>query len=725
MTEILPKKGERNILVTSALPYVNNVPHLGNIIGSLLSADVYARYCRQKGHNTIYICGTDEYGTATEVKALQEGLTPKEICDKYFKIHKSVYEWFNLKFDYFGRTSTDLQTAIAQDIFLKLHKNGLTKEEVLKQLYCETCKMFLADRFVHGICPKCGYKDARGDQCDKCGELLSPETLIEPKCSICSKTPIEKSTEHLFLDLPSLSKKLEEWKTESYKSECWSTIAMSITDSWLKEGLKPRCITRDLKWGTPVPLEKYKDKVFYVWFDAPIGYISITANYTKKWEEWWKNPDIVENVEFMGKDNVPFHSVIFPGTLIGTNEKYSLVNKLSATEYLNYEDGKFSKSRNTGVFGDSVQELGIDADVFRYYLLTNRPETADSIFSWDDFLQKNNNELLSNLGNFVNRPLKFCENSFQGKVPALELNDQDKKVISEINLLITDYIKAMEKIKLKEGLHISMKISSLGNLYLQEQQPWEVYKKDQKRCGSIINLSLHIAYCLACLLEPYIPSFTKTVAGNQLKLQGENLKIHDQLQLNILKEGHQIGKIDPIFKKLDPKQIQLYKEKFGGAKDHFLLDLRVGQIKSVTEIEGSDKLFKLKVDVGEKTQRTVVAGLKGVYKSEELIERKVIVVCNLVHSKLKGETSEGMLLVAGKEKVTLLLPPKDSKCGDLALPLKYESKPETGLKKNALTKLLVHFKVGKNSSCLFKDVPLCVNKEEVLAVGAEEGSEVK
>lgn len=725
MTEILPKKGERNILVTSALPYVNNVPHLGNIIGSLLSADVYSRYCRQRGYNVIYICGTDEYGTATEVKALQEGLSPKEICDKFFKIHKSVYEWFNLKFDYFGRTSTELQTSIAQEIFLKLHKQGMTIEEKLKQLYCETCKMFLADRFVHGICPKCSYEDARGDQCDKCGELLSPETLIEPKCSICSTKPIERTSEHLFLDLPNLSKKIEEWKNESYKSECWSTIAMSITDSWLKEGLKPRCITRDLKWGTKVPLEKYQDKVFYVWFDAPIGYISITANYTKNWEQWWKNPENVENVEFMGKDNVPFHSVIFPGSLIGTGDKYSLVNKLSATEYLNYEDGKFSKSRGTGVFGDSVQELGIEADIFRYYLLAIRPETSDSVFSWDDFLQKNNNELLANLGNFVNRPLKFCENNFKGKIPALELNDQDNKIINEINNLIQDYIKAMEKIKLKEGLHIAMKISSLGNLYIQEQQPWEVYKKDIKRCGSIINLSIHIALCLASLLEPYIPGFTKTLGHHQLKFNGENLKIYDKLELNLLKEGHEIGKIDPIFKKLDPKQIQQYKEKFGGAKDHFLLDLRVGQIKSVSDIEGSDKLFKLKVDVGEKTQRQVVAGLKGVYSSNDLMDRKVVVVCNLVHSKLKGETSEGMLLVGGKEKITLLSPPKNSKIGSLVLPLKYVSKPETGLKKNSLQKLLVHLKIGKNSKCLFKDIPLYVNDEEVLAEGAEEGSEIK
>jgi methionyl-tRNA synthetase len=436
--EHVPRKGIRNILVTSALPYVNNVPHLGNIIGCVLSADVYARYCRLRGYNVLYICGTDEYGTATETKALAEGLTPRQICDKYHTIHKQCYEWFGISFDHFGRTSTPLQTQIAQDIFKHCENNDKVLEQDVEQLFCNTDQRFLADRYVTGTCPDCGYEDARGDQCDSCGHLLNATDLVDPKCHICKNTPVVQKSKHLFLDLPALSDELTQFvDTQSVKGR-WSQNSISVSQSWLKTGLKPRCITRDLKWGTPVPRPGYENKVFYVWFDAPIGYLSITANYTSHWQKWWKaNLPDSENVElyqFMGKDNIPFHTVIFPSTLLGAgkSEGYTLLHHISTTEYLNYEDGKFSKSRGTGVFGDSVQETQIPVEVWRYYLLANRPELSDSMFTWKDFQAKNNSELLPNIGNFVNRALKFLKNEFNGVVPPITLNDTDEKTIGNV-----------------------------------------------------------------------------------------------------------------------------------------------------------------------------------------------------------------------------------------------------------------------------------------------------
>jgi len=473
---ILPIPGEKNVLITSALPYVNNIPHLGNIIGCVLSGDVFARYCRNRGWNTLYVCGTDEYGTATETKAAQEGCTPRQICDKYNKIHKEVYEWFNLSFDIFGRTTTDKQTKISQGIFWKLHENGYLSEETVEQLFCESCDHFLADRFVEGICPLCSYEDARGDQCDACGKLINAIELLKPRCKICSRTPHSKFSQHLFVNLNQLAPKLRQFLDKSYENEGWSSNAKSITESWLRDGLKPRCITRDLKWGTPVPLEGFTDKVFYVWFDAPIGYLSITANYTDQWERWWKNPKDVQLYQFLGKDNVPFHSVVFPCTLLGACDNYTLVNSLNATDYLNYEGTKFSKSRGVGVFGDQAARTGIDSDIWRFYLLFVRPETTDSQFFWDDFMLKNNSELLNNLGNFINRSLKFVAIFYEGHVPPVDLEDADYKLMALVNREVSFYISDMNRIKIRDSLKRILSISRLGNQYLQEHQPWKLLK---------------------------------------------------------------------------------------------------------------------------------------------------------------------------------------------------------------------------------------------------------
>lgn len=561
----LPKEGERNILITSALPYVNNVPHLGNIIGAVLSADVFARYCRLRNYNTLYVCGTDEYGTATETKAIEEGLTPKEICDKYNKLHRDVYEWFNISFDYFGRTTTEQQTKIAQDIFTKLHERDLLIEDVVEQLYCEACQRFLADRFVEGTCPFCQYEDARGDQCDKCGKLINAPELKQPQCKLCRTTPHLRSSRHLFLDLPKLEPKLKSYLDVSTKIGQWSNTAKVITYAWLREGLKPRCITRDLKWGTPVPLEAYKDKVFYVWYDAPIGYLSITANYTDQWEQWWKQPNKVQFYQFMAKDNVPFHSIIFPACQLGTEDNYTIVNNLVATEYLNYEDTKFSKSRGVGVFGDDAKNTGIPSDIWRFYLLYLRPENQDTYFSWSDLMLKNNSELLNNLGNFINRALSFLSNNFNGIIPEMTVLEDEKYLLSQVARELSSYINCMEKTKLRDAIKPMLSISRVGNQYIQSKKPWELIKgtsSERSVAGTILGISANIACLLCTLMEPYMPDTCKMLRL-QLNTQPEHHVLIPEFTC-LLPPGHKLGKPLPLFRKIDQDLINQLKNKFCG-----------------------------------------------------------------------------------------------------------------------------------------------------------------
>ncbi|CAJ1934060.1 unnamed protein product [Sphenostylis stenocarpa] len=582
----LPVEGKRNILITSALPYVNNVPHLGNIIGCVLSADVFARYCRIRGYNTIYMCGTDEYGTATETKAMEENCSPKEICDKYYAIHKEVYNWFNISFDEFGRTSCPQQTEVCQEIFKKIFDNKWLSENTMQQLYCDTCERFLADRLVEGNCPTpgCEYDSARGDQCEKCGKLLNPTELKNPRCKVCQKTPRIRDTDHLFLELPLLKDKLEKYISEMSVVGGWSQNAIQTTNSWLREGLKPRCITRDLKWGVPVPHEKYKDKVFYVWFDAPIGYVSITSCYTRDWEKWWKNPENVELYQFMGKDNVPFHTVMFPSTLLGTGENWTLMKTISVTEYLNYESGKFSKSKGIGVFGNDVKDTNIPVEVWRYYLLTNRPEVSDTLFTWPDLQAKLNSELLNNLGNFINRVLSFIAKpagqGYDSIIPSIpddvsgDSHDLTKKLADKVAAYIDQYIEAMEKVKLKQGLRTAMSISSEGNAYLQEAQFWKLYKENKSHCSIVMKTAVGIVYLLACLLEPFIPSFTHEVF-NQLNLPAEiHVSLCDdkgdvdrvKIPWDIISSGHKIGTPKPLFKELKDEEVEFYRNKFAGSQ---------------------------------------------------------------------------------------------------------------------------------------------------------------
>ncbi|GJN02112.1 hypothetical protein PR202_ga19434 [Eleusine coracana subsp. coracana] len=438
---------------------------------------------------------------------------------RYHKIHDEVYKWFDIKFDKFGRTSSPEQTEVCHAIFQKLMENNWLTENTMQQLYCDTCQRFLADRLVEGICPnKTCNAPARGDQCEICSTMLNPTELIEPKCKVCKNTPRIRDTDHLFLELPQLTDKLVNYISETSVTGLWSQNAIQATNAWLKEGLKPRCITRDLKWGVPVPHEKYKDKVFYVWFDAPIGYVSITAGYTPDWEKWWKNPDNVELFQFMGKDNVPFHTIMFPSTLLGTGEKWTMMKTISVTEYLNYEAGKFSKSKGIGVFGNDAKDTNIPPEVWRYYLLMNRPEASDTLFTWADLQAKLNTELLNNLGNFINRVLSFVAKpagaGYGSVVPDAsnaESHPLTTKLVEKTSKLVDLYLDAMEKVKLKQGLKCAMAISGEGNAYLQDSQFWKLYKEDPATCAIVMRTSVGLVYLLACLLEPFMPSFSNEV----------------------------------------------------------------------------------------------------------------------------------------------------------------------------------------------------------------------
>jgi methionyl-tRNA synthetase len=665
---------DKKILVTSALPYVNNVPHLGNIIGCVLSADVFARFCRARGYETLYVCGTDEHGTATETKALEEGLTPKEICDKYHKIHKQVYEWFGCSFDAFGRTSTQTHHHITQDIFSRLFVNGFIKKGELEQTYCPKCDKFLADRFVEGTCPHCGYERARGDQCENCSKLLNPVELINSRCKVCGTKPVVRKSDHLFLDLPGIGPELQRWTEKTQEDGFWPQNAKTITGAWFTEGLKERCITRDLKWGVPVPLSGYENKVFYVWFDAPIGYISITAHaFPDRWVQWWRS-DEVRLYQFMAKDNIPFHTILFPATLIGTRDKWTMLHHIDSTEYLNYEECKFSKSACTGVFGDDAMNTGIPADVWRYYLLSNRPEGADSMFSWKEFQEKNNNELLANLGNFVNRTLTFVQRYLDSRIPQVKLTERDDKLISEVGAQEKKIIEMMEQVKERDSLKEVMHIARLGNQYFQETAPWTLVKPEagaagMERCGTVMNVCCNLVRTLAVLMEPFLPHTSKEIF-RQLAISENDAKLEYKMHLD-LKPGHKISDPKVLFRKLEDKEIDDFKKRFAGKQqgadskpkvaqmDRFIADLRVANVLSVADHPSAEKLYVLQIDIGSE-KRQLVAGMKNYISKDALTGKHIVVVTNLKPAKLRGIESNGMLLAAddGKNNVALLEAPQ-------------------------------------------------------------------
>lgn len=518
---------KKPILITSALPYVNNVPHLGNIIGCVLSADVHSRYLKSIGHDVLYVCGTDEYGTTTEIKAEQEKMTPQEICDKYYNLHKNIYGWFNINFDVFGRTSTSTQTEMTQEIFTELYNNSHIEEKVVNQLYCNNCERFLADRYIKGICYHIECKGkmnkTTGDQCDSCGKLTEVEKIINPQCNICESTPEFRKSDHLFLKLGNFQNKLEMYMNSNLVKLTKNTER--ITNTYLKKKLHSRCITRDLKWGVKVPiinekLEKYRNKVFYVWFDAPIGYYSILKHNRDDWEKWLHND--VKLVQFMAKDNVPFHTVMFPATLMGINKQYPIVNTLSSCEYLNYEQGKFSKSNNTGVFGDDAinisNYLGIGEDYWRYYLLKNRPETHDSPFTWVTFIDWCNADLIKNYGNYAKRCISMTTRYLDKQVAMILNFDDFNSYYDEIIGQLDKFDEHMNNIEIRSAINVAFSISGIGNKFLQTYKVWDIFstyvKNDKKNedqfeyIQRILWFANWITYISSKCLQSFIPRST-------------------------------------------------------------------------------------------------------------------------------------------------------------------------------------------------------------------------
>ena len=516
---------------------------------------------REKTHDAA---GTDEYGTTTEARALVENVTPKELCDKYHDIHAGIYKWFNLSFDIFGRTTTQPQTEITQEIFLKLNENGFLEERNTTQLYCEQHKSFLADRFVEGECPKCSYPDARGDQCDGCGQLLDPLELKKPRCKVDGASPVTRDTKHIFFRLDKLQPEIDAWFQDAAEKGAWSSNAKQITAAWLKQGLEARSITRDMKWGTAVPLPGYEDKVIYPWFDACIGYASITACYTDEWRKWWHSPDDVQLHQFLGKDNVVFHSVIFPGSQIGTRDVWTKLHHLAATEYLTYEGGKFSKSRGIGVFGDSARETGVASDVWRYYLLSHRPEVGDTEFNWDVFISDNNNLLLKNLGNFVSRVVKFTNSkNYDNVVPDYteytgEAVDAFK---AKVNEYLASYVRDLDAVHIRAALGTVLEISAEANAFLQSNKlDNKLRESEPARCAAVVGTSLNHIHLLAALLQPYMPD---TAASINAQLKAEPILIPDEWSADTIKPGHEIGKAAYLFTNIKPEKGEEWRVMFG------------------------------------------------------------------------------------------------------------------------------------------------------------------
>lgn len=660
-------------LITSALPYVNNEPHLGNIIGCVLSADCYARFCRSQGYETLYICGTDEYGTATETRARQENMSPREICDKYHAIHKEIYDHFNIKFDAFGRTSTPEHTEIVQWVFDGVKKNDYLKHVDSEQLFCGKCDKFLADRLVKGACPKCQYEDAKGDQCDGCGSMLTPTELINPSCSVCKESPELRSTHHLHLDLPKIQNKLKDFQEEVIEEGFWPNNAKSTTRSWMKQkdqetglvGLQTRAITRDLKWGVPVPQEGYQDKVFYVWFDAPIGYVSITRKaFPDTWKDWWLSPENTELYQFMAKDNIPFHSIIFPATQLATGENWTKVHHLSSTEYLNYEDTKFSKSNHIGVFGSDVIKSGIHADLWRFFLLAARPEKQDTAFSWEEFFTHVNNIFLNNIGNLVNRTLVYCQKNFDSKLQEPLFEEVHIEFMKEVQELQAQLTEAFEKVSIKEVLRLILQIGSLGNIFFDHQKPWVKIKEDRDSVATTISVLVHLIRDLGIMLEPFMPDTSARIL-KMLNLEAQKWSsIGDFTQM----QDHQLGTPEILYKKIDEKLIEKFKSQFNGEKKSDpweAVELRVGKIVAIEKHPTAEHLYVEKIDLGEAEPRTIVSGLVKFFEAEELLNKHVLVASNLNPAELSGTLSAGMVLGVSKKKKMELVDCSDITPGTL------------------------------------------------------------
>ena len=647
-------------LVTSALPYANGPVHIGHLAGVYIPSDIYTRYLRLRGEDVIHVCGTDEHGVPITIKAKQEGVTPQDIVDKYHKIIGDSFKGLGISFDIFSRTTTPTHYATASEFFKKLHDAGKFVEQTSEQYYDEEAKQFLADRYIMGTCPHCGNDRAYGDQCEKCGTSLNSTDLIDPKSMISGSKPVMKETKHWYLPLNDYQKDLEKWILTDHKE--WKSNVYGQCKSWFDLGLQPRAVSRDLDWGIPVPVEGGEGKVLYVWFDAPIGYISATKDLTPDWEKYWKSED-TKMVHFIGKDNIVFHCIVFPSMLMADGS-YILPENVPANEFLNLEGDKISTSRNWAVWlHEYLEEFPGKEDVLRYVLCANAPETKDNDFTWKDFQTRNNSELVAIFGNFVNRALVLTQKYFDNKVPAAgALTNFDRETLEEmpkIKKAVEDYI---EVYRFRDALKEAMNLARLGNKYLADTEPWKVAKTDMERVATILNVALQITANLAIVFEPFLPFSTEKL----LKMLNTSEFGWDKLgNTDLLAVGHELGKAELLFEKIEDSVIDAQLKKLEDTKlanalkeykaepqkeeaqfdDFMKMDIRVGTIKACEKVAKTKKLLKLTVDTGIDT-RTIVSGIAEHFEPEQLVGKQACFLVNLAPREIKGITSNGMILMA-------------------------------------------------------------------------------
>ncbi len=663
-------RSHKRTTVTAALPYTNGPIHIGHLAGVYVPADIYCRYLRLRGEEVLFVCGSDEHGVAIPMKAKKEGVSPQELIDKYHGIIADSFAEFGILFDNYSRTSAEIHHKTASDFFKKLYDQGDFVEEEGEQLYDAEAKQFLADRFVTGTCPKCGYEEAYGDQCEQCGSSLNATDLIHPKSVLSGATPVLKKTRHWFLPLDRYEGFLRDWILVGHKDD-WKPNVYGQCKSWLDDGLKPRAVTRDLDWGIPVPVPGAEGKVLYVWFDAPIGYISSTrewaAQQNQDWEKWWKAPD-TRLLHFIGKDNIVFHCIIFPSMLKAHGE-YILPENVPANEFLNLEGQKLSTSRNWAVWlHEYLQDFPDMQDVLRYVLTANAPETKDNDFTWKDFQARNNNELVAVFGNFINRVSVLNHKYFEGRVPPQgSIETADAEALEALGAFPGRISDCLERFRFREGLQELMNLARLGNKYLADAEPWKVIKSDPQRVEGILHTALQLAGGLAVLCEPFLP-FTASKLRRLLNFETlEEAPAWEHLQKGgeVLPEGHLIGKSELLFRKIEDTEIQAQLEKLENTKkqntmsetsvspqketitydDFSKMDLRVGTILTAEKMPKTKKLMVMKVDTGLDT-RTIVSGIAEYFKPEELIGKKVTVLVNLAPRPLRGVESQGMILLA-------------------------------------------------------------------------------
>ncbi|OQX51770.1 MAG: methionine--tRNA ligase [Candidatus Cloacimonas sp. 4484_209] len=649
------------IIITSALPYANGPIHLGHLAGCYLPADIYYRYQKLKKRDVIYVCGTDENGVPITIEAEKNKQSPRTLVDYYYKEIKESFEKFGIIYDNFSRTSTPLHYKNAQEFFRKIYDKNYIITRKTKQYYCPHCKRFLADRYIEGICPYCGSEEARGDQCESCGRWLDPEDLISPRCKICGETPVLKETIHWYFRLDLLQTKLEEWIEEKNN---WRNNVKRFCRGWFKEGLKPRAITRDLSWGVPVPLEETKGKVLYVWFDAPIGYITSTMEWASKtgdmdkWKDYWLDKD-TKLIHFIGKDNIVFHAIVWPAMLMAHGD-FVLPSEIPANEFLNIKGGKLSTSRRRAIWLSEVLK-NFDPDLLRYALAVNLPENKDTEFDWNDFQNKVNNELANILGNFVNRTLSFVKNNYSSKVPHIvSPTNDDKKMLAYLEETKKKMEDRIERFELKKGIKILMELAKEANRYFDRTKPWEVFKKDRERCGEIINTCVQVVDGIATLSQPYLPFTSEKI----LKMLNKEVTEWDEIGTMKVKSGKGINEVKILFNKVEDEAIKIEQQKIGlkeeklegviSINDFAKLDLRVATIENAERVENTKKLIKIQIDVGGE-KRQIVASIAEYYTPEELIGKNIVVVANLAPAKIRGVESNGMLLAATKENKCVLV----------------------------------------------------------------------